>query len=112
MAWLAMPQRTGPSIAEPKRSTMKETPDELRAVVAAAMEQLGPAVASTWTCRFEANRARLSGPGPRFSVRDKDGYFTITYEYAPGEQTTRIYDHDETVRFLLKLFRRPAVSGR
>jgi hypothetical protein len=90
-------------------SNHEDIPDELRAVVADAIEQLDPRVASAWSHESRGNRVDFSGPGPKFSVRDKDGYFTISYEYAPGQHTTRHYDHEETVRFLGKLFHRPAV---
>jgi hypothetical protein len=90
-------------------SKHKDIPDELRAVVADAIKQLSPRDASAWSHEYRGNRVNFSGLGPNFSVRDKDGYFTISYEYAPGQHTTRHYDHQETVRFLGKLFRRPAV---
>jgi hypothetical protein len=88
---------------------LEDTPDELRAVVADAIEQLDPRVASAWSHEYRGNRVKFSGPGPNFSVRDKAGNFTISCEYAPGQHTTRRYDHKETVRFLGKLFHRPAV---
>ena len=69
-------------------------------------------MASMWSHKFDRNRAKFQGPGPTFSVRDKGGFFTITYEYEPDKTTTRHYEDETAVRFLLQLFHRPGIGRR
>ena len=89
-----------------------DTPIELQAVVRDAIGLLSPKVAAAWSYDFDGNSVNFRGPGPQFTVRDKDGFFTITYEYSPNKKTTRHYDHETTVRFVLQLFHRPAVGEK
>lgn len=91
-------------------SKRSKVSDILRAIVSDAMGLPGSTVADSWSCTFDRNRVHVSGPGPSFTVRDKEGFFTITYEYAPGKTTTRHYDYETTVRFLRKLLYRPPVN--
>ncbi|MEO2036784.1 MAG: hypothetical protein ABGZ35_32315 [Planctomycetaceae bacterium] len=86
-----------------------EIPDDLLAVVTDAMDLLSTKVASAWSYKYDGKRAVFSGPGLRFTVRDKYELFEIVYEYEPEKRTKRLYDHETTVRFLLELFHRPAV---
>ena len=84
--------------------------ETLQSLLTDALALLSDEEKRQWSHEIDRNRVRFSGPGPEFMVRDKDGYFTITYEYEPDKRTTRHYDHATAVQFLLKLFRRPAVN--
>lgn len=89
------------------RSTI---PDKLATLVRDAMGPPRSGIADLWSFEFDGNRVHFSGPGPSFTVRDKEGFFTITYEFAAGRTTTRHYEYGTAVRFLRQLFDRPAIK--
>ena len=56
----------------------QDTPESLTALVGDALAQLDDKVTG-WTHEVDRNRVHFRGTGPDFAVRDKGGFFTITY---------------------------------
>ena len=84
-----------------------EIPEALQTLVDTAISLLSPRVAAAWKHDFDRNRVVFKGYGFEFRVRDKGGFFTITYEHMPGEFTTKHYKYEAAIRLLLRLFHRP-----
>ena len=86
----------------------QDTPESLTALVGDALAQLDDKVTG-WTHEFDRNRVHFRGTGPDFALRDKGGFFTITYKYHADEKTTKHYIHEHAVALMLKLFHRKPV---
>ena len=84
-----------------------ETPDSLRKLVDQALSLIVPRVANAWSHTHIGNRVKFEGHGLKFSVKDKNGFFVISYEHLPGKIATKRYRYDLALRLMLQLFHRP-----
>ena len=84
-----------------------QTPETLIRLVEDLIDSVAIDVANKWTVTYVRNRAKFDAPNRSFSIRDRgEGYFTISYGYAPGLTTTRYYDRTNALRLAKELLAR------